>query len=105
MVPGRMFSIRISELAARRRQSASPSGLFEIDGQTALAGVEAEKVRSLAAGEGRTPGAADVAPGGVLNLENFRAVLSEQHRAVGSRRGRGEVEDAESCQRGHERVD
>ena len=56
--------------------------LLQVERQALLVAVDAEEVRALAADERRTPRARVVAAAGLLDLDDARAHVGEQHRAV-----------------------
>ena len=77
--------VRASAQLERERPTL---GIAEVEGAAALAAVDREVVRRLAAGERRAPRAGLVAALGPLDLDDVGAEVGEQHRAVRARRAR-----------------
>ena len=68
-------------------------GVAEVDGDRALAAVDAEEVAAPAVLVG-AGGAGDVAARRALDLDHVRAEVAKDHRGVGPGEDPGEVEDA-----------
>ncbi len=81
---------------AARRARCRRGRCFEVERQALLVAVDAQEVRALAAEERRTPRARVVALARLLDLDDARAHVGEQHRAVRTGQHAREVEDGDA---------
>jgi hypothetical protein len=75
---------------------ASAIGRLEVDGAAQLVPVDGEEVRALTADKRRPEGAAVISRGGLLDLDDLRPEVAEEHRAKQARNHSGEIEDADA---------
>ena len=73
--------------------------LLEIERQALLVAVDAEEIRAFFADERRSPAARIVSPAGLLDLDDARAHVGEQHRAVRARENARQVDDEQAVER------
>ncbi len=99
MRPGRKFSIKTSEPAARRRIASMPSGRLEVDRDRALVPVERQEVGGVVSHERRSPVAGVVTVPGTFDLDHVGAQVAQDLRRERSREHPREVQDPESGQR------
>ena len=81
---------------------------LDVDGHTALVPVRHDEIRRLAgifpirlAHERRSPAARFIAADRTLDLDHVRAEVAKHHRAVRSREGAGDIENANVLERLH----
>ena len=99
MVPGRKFSTSTSARSSNCLEDPAPLGVLQIERQTLLVPVDAEEVRAFFTDEGRSPPARVVAAAGLLDLDDPRAHVGEQHRAVGPGQHARQIDDEQPVQR------
>jgi hypothetical protein len=99
MVPGLKFSITISAPRGEFAAACESFGAFEIDRQTFLAAVQADKIGGVRALERRSPRAPNVALAGILDFDDIGAVRCHQHGAVGTGQCVGEIKNGDAVQR------
>jgi hypothetical protein len=75
-------------------------GLREVECAASLASVDGEVIGRLPAGKGRAPRAGFVAALGTLDLDDVRAQVGENHRAVGTGEHARQVGDPDTRERG-----
>ena len=100
-VPGRKFSTSTSAFAISRSRIARPSGCLKSSVDALLVPVDAQEVRALAFEERRAPRARVVALAGLFDLDDARAHVGEQHRAIGPDRHACQVENGDSVEWRH----
>ena len=69
-------------------------GIFQIDGHSALATVEAEKIAGVLAGKRWSPATAHVTAARAFELEDLGAEIGEQHGAVRAGESVRKIENA-----------
>lgn len=67
-----------------RVEERSPLGMLEVESDAFLVAIDAQKVRALAGDKRRAPCARLVAAARLFDLDDARAHVREQHRAVRS---------------------
>ena len=82
-------------------QDRPPFGVLEIEGQAFLVAVDAEEVRAFFVQKRRAPGPGVVALARLLDLDDARAHVAQQHRAVRTRQHPRQVQDKDAVKRGH----
>ena len=75
--------------------------LLEIERDAFLVAVDAQEIRAFAVQERRSPAARVVALAGLLDLDDPRAHVGEQHRAIGAREDAGQVENGDTLKGRH----
>ena len=76
-------------------------GMFEVERDAFLVAIDAQEVRALALEEGRAPRPRVIPLARLLDLDDARAHVSEEHRAIRSREDTGEVENHDSVEWRH----
>ena len=84
-------------ISASRTRAAL--GVLEIERDALLVAVDAQEIRALAVDERRSPGARVVAAARMLDLDDPRAHVGEQHRAVRARQHARQVQHRHAGQR------
>jgi hypothetical protein len=89
------FSITTSARRASSKVSRAPSGA-QVDGDPALVAVDRREDRAHPGGAAQSPQV--VAAAGTLELDDVRAEIAEEHRAVRAGDDAGQVEDAQALE-------
>ena len=75
--------------------------MLEIERDALLVAVDAEEVRALALEKRRSPGARVVAFARLFDLDDARAHVGEQHRAIRARQHARQVQDGDPAEWRH----
>ena len=82
-------------------EDRAPFGLLEVERDAFLVAVDAEEVRALALEKRRAPRARVVALARLFDLDDARAHVGEQHRAIRARQHARQVENRDSVEWRH----